>query len=133
MQHKKIVFLCLILSFLCLLTSCGGERVTISQGASMTAYFTYGDKNVDNPLVGEDRQAILTMFSGKKLYRENVPCAFTEKACLIIDGKHYCVADDRCNIIYLKEQDQYFNLSAKEYDLLSEILGYYGLTFPIEE
>jgi hypothetical protein len=88
---------------------------------------------VDNLMLGEDKQAIFSIFSGKELYNDDLPCSFTDKASLIIDGVHFCPATDRCNVIYVKEKNKLFKLSPKEYDLFDELMGYYGLTYPIEE
>ena len=125
---KKIVLLtlaiCLCLSLL------GCARVEVAKGENGTAQFIYGEKRINTEISSEDVALIAQIFEGKKLYSAEPSCGFTENVSVIIDGQTFCVANDDCAIIYLKEKNKYFDISDEENIRLREVLESYGFSFP---
>lgn len=55
-------------------------------------------------------------------------CPFSEDYAVRIGGLTYCVAQDDCNSVYIKELNFYYVVSNEQHDTLDEILRDYGIT-----
>lgn len=103
--------------------------VKISGISDGSVRFAYGDTDISEELSDADFKAILSMFNGKKLYRDNPSCGFSEDVSVHLNMT-FCIACDECPVVCLTEKNQYFRLSDEENLLLREILTKYGFVFP---
>lgn len=108
--------------------SCG--RVALDKPSSGVARFVYGDKNIETEISSSDLEAITEIFDGKTLDSSVPSCGFDEDIAVIIDGQHFCIANDNCGSVWLKDEDSYFHLNDEENETLREILTGYGFSWP---
>ena len=97
---------------------------------SGTARFTYEDQKIEVPLSTADFKIVVDLFNGKKLYFDDPSCSFSESIAVLIGDQTFCIARDECGIIYLQEENAYFNLTDEENTRLSALLNDYGFIFP---
>lgn len=49
--------------------------------------------------------SVKTIFNGKKLYKDNLSCGFSEAVSIKFDDEHtFCIARDTCQIVYWEEK-----------------------------
>jgi len=94
-------------------------------------YFFYEDFELFHHLDDKELKILKSILNGKKLYRDNPSCGFSENISIKFnDEQTFCIARDSCPIIYWKEKDKYIKLSKKEKQKLYGLLETYGLFFP---
>ena len=105
--------------------------VRINKTEAAAARFRYGSTYFDGELKPEDAEAVRKIFNGKLLYKDTPSCGFTENVSVKFGGgQTFCIANDMCGIIYLKEKDKYFHISQQDRERLNSILEAYGFIFP---
>ena len=106
-------------------------NVDIQSDKGAKAYFTYDGANVTHDLSDVDAEALKAIFNGKKLFREEPSCGFSEEISVRFGGSDtFCIARDTCPVIYLKEKGKYFEISEDEKTRLYNLLKPYGFFFP---
>ena len=138
--YKELNYMKKIVTFLmcCLMFCfCGCSSVKIDDKSIKTdnkskgmAKFEYGDKDILTEISDSELKEIINIFESKDLYTDEPSCSFSENISVIIDDSHFCIANDECGIVYLKEENKYFNLTDNENKRLREILVGYGFSFP---
>lgn len=94
-------------------------------------YFQYGNTDTINQLSNNEMESVKTILNGKKLYKDNLSCGFSEAVSIKFDDEHtFCIARDTCPIIYWKEKNRYIRLTENEKTQLYNILEPYGFIFP---
>lgn len=95
--------------------------------------FIYGDTNMTCRLDHSELEAIKAIFDGKKMYKDNPSCGFTEDVSVTFnEAQTFCIACDTCPIVYWKEKDRYIRLTEEEKTQLYHLLQTYGFFFPCE-
>jgi len=93
--------------------------------------FCYEDFELFQHLDDKEFKILKSILNGKKLYRDNPSCGFSENISIKFnDEQTFCIARDSCPIIYWKEKDKYIKLSKKEKQKLYDLFETYGLFFP---
>ena len=106
-------------------------KVDIQQDKGAKAFFTYNGANTVSDLSDGDAEALKAIFDGKKLFRDEPSCGFSEEVSVRFGGSDtFCIARDTCPIIYWKEKDKYFRISESEKERLYNLLKPYGAFFP---
>lgn len=90
----------------------------------------YDDHNINSKLSQDDLKTIAKIFNNKELHYDSPSCGFDVNVAVILDGKHYCIANDSCGVVYLAETNKYFVLSDKENTTVRRILNSYGFKSP---
>lgn len=125
---KKIISIIMILVVIFAFGGCA--FVEIKEKGVGVARFIYDGENISADISERDLETIFNIFEGKKLYSDSPACSFTEKVAVIIDDQTFCIANDTCGTIYLKEEDKYFGITDDENERLRELLEGYGFSFP---
>ena len=95
------------------------------------ACFQYENIDEISQLSDKDMESVKTIFNGKKLYKDNLSCGFSETVSIKFDDElTFCIAKDTCTIIYLKEKNEYIKLTENEKTQLYNLLKPYGFNFP---
>ncbi len=95
------------------------------------AIYRYDKQNIEIPLSPNDLSVVSKMFIGKKTFKDNLSCGFSENISIKVDdSKTFCIACDSCPKIYWKEKDCYFSLTNSEIKELHTMLEQYGFVFP---
>ncbi len=126
---RRIILTMIICSLSLCFCACGSS-VKIDTNDKAVARFAYADKDINTGFATEDFKEIAAIFNGKTLYKDSPSCSFDENIAVIIDDCHYCIANDTCGVVYVKEKDKYFSLSDEENEKLRDLLEGYGFTFP---
>ena len=93
--------------------------------------FHYGNTVAINQLNDKEFDSVKTIFNGKKLYKDNLSCGFSEAVSIKFDNEQtFCIARDGCPIIYWKEKNRYIKLAENEKTQLHNLLESYGFIFP---
>ncbi len=121
-SHVLLVVL-MIFSF----SSCSKVKVVNEE---MVAVFHLGDVDITEQLSDADAETIKQIFNGKSLFSDSPSCGFGEEVAIIVGNKTYCIACDYCPLIYIVQEDKYFELSDDENETLRNLLYEYGFTFP---
>lgn len=107
-----------------------GSAVKIDTDDRAIARFAYGDKDISTEFAADDFKEIATIFEGKELYNDTPSCSFDEDVAIVVGDSHFCIANDTCGVVYVKEKDKYFSLTDAENQKLRALLEEYGFTFP---
>ena len=126
---KKVFSLCIVITIVFLLTACS-SAVKIKEDSVGIAKFKYEDVNIETELSSEHLKEITNMFNNKELYFDSPSCGFSENVSVKIDNQTFCIANDMCGMIYLREANKYFAVSKSDSILLRDILEQYGFSFP---
>lgn len=106
-------------------------KVNMDFATEGKAIYKYEDKNISQTVSSDDLAVMCDLFNDKKLYSDSLSCGFSDNISIIINGtEKFCFACDSCPIVYWKNKDKFFKLSASEYDKLTKILYKYGFVFP---
>ena len=93
--------------------------------------FLYGNTDELHRLSDKEVESIKTIFNGKKMYKDNLSCGFSEAVSIKFDQEQtFCIARDTCPIVYWKEKKRYIRLSEDEKTQLYNLLEPYGFFFP---
>ena len=93
--------------------------------------FQYGNTGATNHLSDKEIESVKTIFNGKKMYKDNPSCGFSEAISIKFnDEQTFCIARDTCPIVYWKEKERYIRLSEDEKTQLYDLLEQYGFFFP---
>lgn len=93
--------------------------------------FQYGNTDALHRLSDKEVEFIKTIFNGKKMYKDNLSCGFSEAVSIKFDHEQtFCIAQDTCPIVYWKEKNRYIRLSEDEKTQLYNLLEPYGFFFP---
>ncbi|MBQ4617539.1 MAG: hypothetical protein IJB27_04105 [Clostridia bacterium] len=126
--RKSLIFLTMM-ALLLTLTSC--TTVVPDSYENGQAVFKYSDKDIQVTLSEEELAMVCDMFAGKELYMGNPSCGFTEDVAIKLDNKDtFCIACDKCGIVFWKEQLRYFRLTDSENEQLRAMLESHGFRFP---
>ena len=126
---KKVFLLLIGIILIILLTSCS-STVQIQNGTKGIAKFKYEDVNIETELSSEHLKEITNMFNNKELYFDSPSCGFSENVSVKIDNQTFCIANDMCDIIYIKESNKIFYIGDTDNERLRDILEQYGFSFP---
>lgn len=126
---KKSILTIIAFSLALCLCACA-LVVKIDTDDKAIARFAYGDKDINTEFATEDFKEIATIFEGKELYNDTPSCSFNEDIAVMVGDSHFCIANDACGIVYVKEKDKYFKLTDEENQKLRVLLEGYGFTFP---
>ena len=129
-MKRHIIFLgSLLLISLLIFSFASCSKVEVAEG-EIVAVFRYGDTDIMQILSDEDSVAVRNIFEGKTMFSDSPSCGFSENMALVVAGNTYCIACDDCGIVYCVKEDKYFHLSDRENEVLRELLGEYGFSFP---
>lgn len=128
-KMKRIILAMIICGLALCLCACG-SAVKIDTDDRAIARFAYGDKDISTEFAAEDFKEIAAIFEGKELYSDTPSCSFDENIGIVVGDSRFCIANDTCGIVYVKEKDKYFNLTEEENQKLRALLEEYGFTFP---
>ena len=107
------------------------DKVNLDLVKKAEVYFQYGNTDTINQLSNNEMESVKTILNGKKLYKDNLSCGFSEAVSIKFDDEHtFCIARDTCPIIYWKEKNRYIRLTENEKTQLYNILEPYGFIFP---
>ncbi|MBE5928322.1 MAG: hypothetical protein E7267_02970 [Lachnospiraceae bacterium] len=121
-----LAFVVFVLQFIC-----HTDKVNMDFVTEAEACFVYEDADVLQPLSAEELQSVKAIFDGKKMYKDNPSCGFSEDISIIFDkSQTFCLARDNCAIVYWQEEDKYIKLSEDEKAQLHDLLESYGFVFP---
>lgn len=123
--HVSSVLLVVLMIFS--FSSCSTVKVP---DKDMVAVFRWGDVDITEQLSIEDAEIVKQIFNGKRLFSNSPSCGFGEGAAIIVGNQTYCIACDYCPLIYIVQEDKYFELSDDENETLRNLLCEYGFTFP---
>lgn len=107
------------------------DKVNMDFVKNAEVCFQYGDTDAINQLSDKEVGSIKTIFNGKKLYKDNPSCGFSEAVSIKFDDEQtFCIARDTCPIVYWKEKNRYIRLTEDEKTQLYNLLEPYGFIFP---
>ena len=107
------------------------DKVNMDSVKKVEVCFQYGNTNAINQLSDREVASVKTIFNGKKLYKDNLSCGFSEAVSIKFDDEHtFCIARDTCPIVYWEEKNRYIRLTEDEKTQLYNLLEPYGFTFP---
>ena len=107
------------------------DKVNMDFAKKAEVCFQHGDTDAINQLSDKEMESVKTIFNGKKLYKDNLSCGFSEAVSIKFDDEHtFCIARETCPIIYWKEKNRYIRLTENEKTQLYNILELYGFIFP---
>lgn len=107
------------------------DKVNLYLVKKAEVYFQYGSTDAINQLSNNEMESVKTILNGKKLYKDNLSCGFSEAVSIKFDDEHtFCIARDTCPIMYWKEKNRYIRLTENEKTQLYNILEPYGFIFP---
>lgn len=107
------------------------DKVNLYLVKKAEVYFQYGNTDTINQLSNNEMESVKTILNGKKLYKDNLSCGFSEAVSIKFDDEHtFCIARDTCPIIYWKEKNRYIRITENEKTQLYNILEPYGFIFP---
>ncbi len=107
------------------------DKVNMNLVKKAEACFQYENIDEISQLSDKDMESVKTIFNGKKLYKDNLSCGFSETVSIKFDDElTFCIAKDTCPIIYLKEKNEYIKLTENEKTQLYNLLKPYGFNFP---
>ena len=94
--------------------------------------FNYLDQKVLTMLSKADEQSIRNLFHGKRLYKDNPSCGFSDDVSISfnVGSVIFLIARDTCPIVFDKSTGRYFSLSDDELSELHHLLSKYGFIFP---
>ena len=130
-MKKRIIFISTIVLILIL----GGllvintlfPKVNISTEKA-TLNYNYNKENISVELNEYESELLRKIFNGKRLYRDNPSCGFTENISIRFGDLIFCVACDNCPIVKL--DNKYFKISEIELQKLHNIFKSRGGVFP---
>lgn len=133
MKNKLLIVFVLLVIMLG--TSIGlswaNNRINMSFAKVAEVRFIFGEKNISCPLSSQELELVKSMFSGKRFYKDNPSCGFSEEISIIFnETQTFCIARDTCPIIYWMEKDCYIQLKKSEMIQLHDLLEQYGFFFP---
>ena len=131
---KKKVFI-LIVSILVVAFFVSGnmwvERVNMELVKDADVCFRYGNADVMHTMGEDEVELLKRIFDGKKMYSDDPSCGFSEDISVRFNNEQtFCIAQDTCPIVYLKEKNKYIKLSENEKKQLYDLLEPYGFFFP---
>ena len=131
MKRKRVYMVsAIIFSGLVLVFLLDSHKINISSVSRAEVTYVYGEKDISQELTEEELQELKTIFNGKRFYRDNPSCGFSEDIAIKLnDSITFCIARDTCSYIYWQEGDRYIKLTEKEQQILYDILKKYGATF----
>ena len=107
------------------------NKVNMNMTKKAEVYFQYGDTEALNQLNDRELEAVKAIFDGKKLYKDNPSCGFSEAVSIKFDDERtFCIARDTCPIIYWEEKNRYIRLTENEKNQLYNLLEPYSFIFP---
>ena len=107
------------------------DKVNMDFAKKAEVYFQYRDTDAINQLSDKEMESVKTIFNGKKLYKDNLSCGFSEAVSIKFDDEQtFCIARDTCPIVYWKEKNRYVRLTEDEKVQLYNLLEPYGFIFP---
>lgn len=107
------------------------DKVNMDFAKKAEVCFQYGDTDAINQLSDKEMESVKTIFNGKKLYKDNLSCGFSEAVSIKFDDEQtFCIARDTCPIVYWKEKNRYIRLTEDEKTQLYNLLEPYGFIFP---
>ena len=107
------------------------DKVNMDFAKKAEVYFQYRDTDAINQLSDKEMESVKTIFNGKKLYKDNLSCGFSEAVSIKFDDEQtFCIARDTCPIVYWKEKNRYVRLTEDEKAQLYNLLEPYGFIFP---
>lgn len=107
------------------------DKVNMDSVKKVDVCFQYGNTNAINQLSDREVASVKTIFNGKKLYKDNLSCGFSEAVSIKFDDEHtFCIARDTCPIVYWEEKNRYIRLTEDEKTQLYNLLEPYGFIFP---
>ena len=107
------------------------DKVNMDSVKKVEVCFQYGNTNAINQLSDREVASVKTIFNGKKLYKDNLSCGFSEAVSIKFDDEHtFCIARDTCPIVYWEEKNRYIRLTEDEKTQLYNLLEPYGFIFP---
>ena len=107
------------------------DKVNLDSVKKVEVYFQYGNTDAINQLSNNEMESVKTILNGKKLYKDNFSCGFSEAVSIKFDDEHtFFIARDTCPIIYWKEKNRYVRLTEDEKAQLYDLLEPYGFIFP---
>lgn len=135
MKKKSIIVLSVALALVLLI--CGiwflsqSGKVSTASFEKGRAVFGNDDMEIARGLSDQDLDTLKVLFDGKKLYKDQPSCGFSEKVAVVFDNTEtFCFAHDGSSIVYYQNKDKYFTLSDKDAQTLYTLLEQYGFEFP---
>ena len=107
------------------------KKINMEKFEKAEVLFLYENNNELHSLSDKELELVKSIFNGKKIYKDNLSCGFSENISIKFDQEHtFCIARDTCPIVYWKEKDRYIKLSDDEKTQLYNLLEPYGFHFP---
>lgn len=116
----------------CIIGACSiTNKINMDFVKDAKVIFIYNDANVSHNLSDEELLIIKDIFNGKKMYKDNLSCGFSEDISIKFNNSQtFCVARDSCPIVYWKEEDRFIKITEDEKFKLYSVLEMHGFTFP---
>ena len=107
-----------------------GRQVHMKDPKQGTVTYTYGDISFTEKMTAEELAAVARILDGKVYAMElGVPsCGFNEKIAIIVDGKAFMLACDKCGTVQCGMR--FIHLSDAEREILESIFTSRGGSFP---
>ena len=107
------------------------NRTNMEFAKEAQIHFRYGDKNISQILTAHETEEVKSIFTNKKMYRDNPSCGFsTDVSIRFNKAQTFCIACDTCPVIYWREKNRYFSITEAEKEQLYQLLESYGCSFP---
>lgn len=127
MIMKKIILICIIIIIILTVVLPRGKKVVVNADDEVIIQFLNSENRIErHQLEEDDRQTILSIIRGRKEYRENYSCGFSDELSFQVNGKSYYLAFDGCPNVYDKTEDLYFSISKEEKAEIAAIYSQYG-------
>jgi len=132
MKKMMIILLGVLVVVIIFILLCMNQRtVDMDSMTEGECVFEYNGVNLRESLSEQDKLLLKQIFDGKKMYKDNPSCGFSDKVAVRFDDSQtFCFACDTCPIIYWEEENIYFRLEEEEKEQLYRILEKYGMFFP---
>ena len=127
-----INILVIVMIVVCIIGACSiTNKINMDFVKDAKVIFIYNDANVSHNLSDEELLIIKDIFNGKKMYKDNLSCGFSEDISIKFNNSQtFCVARDSCPIVYWKEEDRFIKITEDEKFKLYSVLEMHGFTFP---
>lgn len=128
---KKLACFLLIILLVCASTGC--SAVSLDDDAAGVVTYAFKDVRFTEALSAEEISAVIEVLDGKTVESGifgNPSCGFNYDIAIIIGGRRFCLACDKCGTVQDYRTMGYIHISDAEREVLEEIFTSRGGSFP---